>query len=161
MLGCGAVNAVNDVVIPVVIDIGGVEISCLISVVVIVVLVVVISAIIYCRHIMDEIFPQGRDALEVFADGGCWSNGRIDAFVGYRLFFRDGDARNVCGVPVEGKQTNNRAHGFSLLGALVLASEKNVVLVTCSQITVRTSPPPPHHQTLHPAPPPPFTPKSG
>ena len=71
-------------------------------------------------------FQQGRDGLEVFADGGCWANGKRGALAGFRLFFNIGNHRNVCGVPIPGKQTNNRAHGFALLGALVLSTEKLV-----------------------------------
>ena len=109
---------------------------------------------------MEGIFQQGRGDIEVFADDGCWANGRRDALAGYRLFFRAHDPRNVCGVPITGKQTNNRAHGFALLGALVLTTdEKDVTIVTCSRITVRTSLHSPSPKPSAPLTPTPFTPR--
>ena len=73
---------------------------------------------------------------EVFADGGCWANGKKNALAGFRLDFGFGDPRNVCGVPVEGKQTNNRAHASAVLSAVKMTT-KNVVVITMSAITVR------------------------
>lgn len=82
------------------------------------------------KYCYEEVFE------EVFADGGCWANGHDNALAGFRLEFGSGDPRNCTGVPVLGKQTNNRAHASSVLAALEL-STKNIVIVTMSAITVR------------------------
>ena len=81
-------------------------------------------------------YQSGKITKEVFTDGGCWANGRRDALAGYRLDFGFEDPRNICGVPVEGEQTNNRAHASGLLGAVKMTTE-DVTIITVSAITVR------------------------
>ena len=83
----------------------------------------------------DIIFANEEVFEEVFADGGCWANGYENALAGFRLHFGSKDPRNCTGVPVFGKQTNNRAHASSVLAALEL-TVKNVRIVTMSAITV-------------------------
>ncbi|CDJ69502.1 ribonuclease H, putative [Eimeria necatrix] len=59
------------------------------------------------------------DVVEIYADGACPSNGRVDARAGIGVFFGTDDRRNLSMPLVVGPQTNQRAELASILAALL------------------------------------------
>ena len=55
--------------------------------------------------------------IDVYIDGSCINNGKINAKAGYGVFFETGDDRNESNI-VQGKQTNNTGELTAMIRAL-------------------------------------------
>ncbi|KAK0045493.1 ribonuclease H1 [Biomphalaria pfeifferi] len=78
------------------------------------------------------------EGVEVYTDGGCFSNGRSDARAGIGVYWAPNDPDNIS-EPLQGKPTNNRAEIYAALRAIQIAKKKgipNLILHTDSQFLI-------------------------
>jgi ribonuclease HI len=61
--------------------------------------------------------------IDVYIDGSCINNGKINAKAGYGVFFEHDDVRNESNV-VEGKQTNNTGELTAMIRALEILKKE-------------------------------------
>ena len=61
--------------------------------------------------------------IDVYIDGSCINNGKINAKAGYGVFFETGDVRNESNV-VQGKQTNNTGELTAMIRALEILKKE-------------------------------------
>jgi len=61
--------------------------------------------------------------IDVYIDGSCINNGKINAKAGYGVFFETGDDRNESNV-VQGKQTNNTGELTAMIRALEILKKE-------------------------------------
>jgi ribonuclease HI len=61
--------------------------------------------------------------IDVYIDGSCINNGKINAKAGYGVFFETGDDRNESNI-VEGKQTNNTGELTAMIRALEILKKE-------------------------------------
>ena len=81
--------------------------------------------------------------IDVYIDGSCINNGKINAKAGYGVFFETGDYRNESNV-VQGKQTNNTGELTAMIRALeILKKEiedkRNINIYTDSEYVMKCS----------------------
>ena len=79
--------------------------------------------------------------IDVYIDGSCINNGKINAKAGYGVFFETGDYRNESNV-VQGKQTNNTGELTAMIRALeILKKEiedkRNINIYTDSEYVMK------------------------
>lgn len=73
----------------------------------------------------------------VYTDGGCVNNGRIDALAGIGVHFDHNTEYVDISEPIEGKQTNNRAELIAIIRALeTLKKDQNVMIHSDSQYSL-------------------------
>ena len=70
---------------------------------------------------MDRI-EEEKD-IDVYIDGSCINNGKMNAKAGYGVFFTHDDIRNESNV-VEGKQTNNTGELTAMIRALEILKKE-------------------------------------
>lgn len=96
------------------------------------------------NQIIKEITPKEKQAkkktkqnyIEVYADGGCLSNGSENAKAGVGVYFEGGEYGNVS-KRINGKQTNNRAELTAILVTLrTIKPEENVRIYTDSAYSI-------------------------
>jgi ribonuclease HI len=61
--------------------------------------------------------------IDVYIDGSCINNGKINAKAGYGVFFETGDDRNESNI-VQGKQTNNTGELTAMIRALEILKKE-------------------------------------
>jgi ribonuclease HI len=61
--------------------------------------------------------------IDVYIDGSCINNGKVNARAGYGVFFETGDNRNESNV-VQGKQTNNTGELTAMIRALEILKKE-------------------------------------
>lgn len=61
--------------------------------------------------------------IDVYIDGSCINNGKVNAKAGYGVFFETGDDRNESNV-VQGKQTNNTGELTAMIRALEILKKE-------------------------------------
>ena len=81
--------------------------------------------------------------IDVYIDGSCINNGKINAKAGYGVFFETDDCRNESNV-VQGKQTNNTGELTAMIRALeILKKEiedkRNINIYTDSEYVMKCS----------------------
>ena len=79
--------------------------------------------------------------IDVYIDGSCINNGKINAKAGYGVFFETDDCRNESNV-VQGKQTNNTGELTAMIRALeILKKEiedkRNINIYTDSEYVMK------------------------
>jgi len=70
---------------------------------------------------MDRI--EEEQDIDVYIDGSCINNGKMNAKAGYGVFFTHDDVRNESNV-VEGKQTNNTGELTAMIRALEILKKE-------------------------------------
>ena len=70
---------------------------------------------------MDRI-EEEKD-IDVYIDGSCINNGKMNTKAGYGVFFAHDDVRNESNV-VEGKQTNNTGELTAMIRALEILKKE-------------------------------------
>jgi len=81
--------------------------------------------------------------IDVYIDGSCINNGKINAKAGYGVFFETYDSRNESNI-VQGKQTNNTGELTAMIRALeILKKEiedkRNINIYTDSEYVMKCS----------------------
>jgi len=89
-----------------------------------------------------EIIEEEQD-IDVYIDGSCINNGKINAKAGYGVFFEIGDVRNESNI-VQGKQTNNTGELTAMIRVLeILKKEiedkRNINIYTDSEYVMKCS----------------------
>lgn len=90
--------------------------------------------------IVMERIDEERD-IDVYIDGSCINNGKINAKAGYGVFFEVGDRRNESNV-VQGKQTNNTGELTAMIRALEILNKeiedkRNINVYTDSEYVMK------------------------
>ncbi|CAG8487536.1 7949_t:CDS:1, partial [Scutellospora calospora] len=81
------------------------------------------------EYINEQNQEKNENFEQIWTDGCCENNGKIDAYAGIGVFFKDNDLRNLSEKLPGTKQTNNRTKIFAVIRAIKIFKNNQDIII--------------------------------